>query len=104
MSPEDVERSSSIADVLSAESYYVLRDAYVENAIKYKYSQSENDTEMINLILDSRIYDIAVLYDIGKLKSTFQTMFSSSGNQVASAYASIKDNVANAITEYENLN
>lgn len=100
----DVERSSSIADVLSAESYYVLRDAYVENAIKCKYSQSENDTEMINLILDSRVYDIAVLYDIGKLKSTFQTMFSSSGNQVASAYASIKDNVANAITEYENLN
>ena len=100
----DVERSSSIADVLSAESYYVLRDAYVENAIKYKYSQSENDTEMINLILDSRVYDIAVLYDIGKLKSTFQTMFSSSGNQVASAYASIKDKVANAITEYENLN
>lgn len=100
----DVERSSSIADVLSAESYYVLRDAYVENAIKYKYSQSENDTEMINLILDSRVYDIAVLYDIGELKSTFQTMFSSSGNQVASAYASIKDKVANAITEYENLN
>ena len=100
----DVERSSSIADVLSAESYYVLRDAYVENAIKYKYSQSENDTEMINLILDSRVYDIAVLYDIGKLKSTFQTMFSSSGNQVSSAYASIKDKVANAITEYENLN
>lgn len=100
----DVERSSSIADVLSAESYYVLRDAYVENAIKYKYSQSENDTEMINLILDSRVYDIAVLYNIGELASTFSTMFSSSGNQVASAYASIKDNVANAITEYENLN
>lgn len=100
----DVERSSSIADVLSAESYYVLRDAYVENAIKYKYSQSENDTEMINLILDSRVYDIAVLYNIGKLVSTFSTMFSSSGNQVASAYASIKDKVANAITEYENLN
>lgn len=100
----DVERSSSIADVLSAESYYVLRDAYVENAIKYKYSQSENDTEMINLILDSRVYDIAVLYNIGELVSTFSTMFSSSGNQVASAYASIKDNVANAITEYENLN
>ncbi len=100
----DVERSSSIADVLSAESYYVLRDAYVENAIKYKYSQSENDTEMINLILDSRVYDIAVLYDIGELKSTFQTMFSSSGNQVASAYASIKDKVANSIPEYENLN
>ena len=100
----DVKRSSSIADVLSAESYYVLRDAYVENAIKYKYSQSENDTEMINLILDSRVYDIAVLYNIGELASTFSTMFSSSGNQVASAYASIKDNVANAITEYENLN
>ena len=100
----DVERSSSIADVLSAESYYVLRDAYVENAIKYKYSQSENDTEMINLILDSRVYDIAVLYNIGELASTFSTMFSSSGNQVASAYASIKDKVANAITEYENLN
>ena len=100
----DLKRATSIADVLSAESYYVLRDAYVENAIKFKYSQSENDTEMINLILDSRVYDIAILYQIGGLTSKFESMYFDSDAGVASAFASIKDKVENAITEFENQN
>lgn len=96
----DAERSAKIADVLSAESLYTVRDAYVENSIKYKYARSDEDTEMINLILDSRVYDIAVIYQLGGLSLALEQRYYEGKSDIASFYATMKDKVEKEVEDF----
>ena len=98
----DLQKVSDITNVLAAESYYVLRNAYVDNAIKHKYAPTEDDTEMVNIILDSCVYDIAIIYQIGGLAKQFENMFYEGKDNVVSSYESIKKSVSAAIDEFVN--
>ena len=98
----DLQKVSDITNVLAAESYYVLRNAYIDNAIKHKYAPTEDDTEMVNIILDSCVYDIAIIYQIGGLAKQFENMFYEGKDNVVSSYESIKKSVSAAIDEFVN--
>ena len=52
---------------------------------------------MIELIYDTQVYDIAVLFDWGEVYTFGGTMLNNSNTNLASEYAAIKNNITAAM-------
>ena len=63
----NAERSGAIIEALSAESYYTLKPAYYDIVLKTKNARDDASSEMLDIIFENRIFDIAYMYDWGGL-------------------------------------
>jgi len=61
----DPERTSAIMEALFEESAYGLRPAYIDKALKYQTTRDDDSIEMLDIIINSTVYDIGVVYDFG---------------------------------------
>lgn len=61
----DPERTSAIMEALFEESSYELQPAFTVNALMYQTTRDDESVEMLELIIDSTICDIGVIYDFG---------------------------------------
>ena len=61
----DAERSGAVIEALSAESYYTLTPAYYDIVLKTKNARDDASSEMLDIIFDNRIFDIAYMFDWG---------------------------------------
>jgi len=62
---EDASRTGAVLEALAAESKYTLRPAFYDISLKGKMVRDEESEEMLDLIFDSKIYDLGWLYQIG---------------------------------------
>lgn len=77
-------------NVLEATGYYsqqYITPAYIEKSIQGKTFRDEESTAMLELILDSRVYELAAIYDWGSINSMFGGFATSTKTQFASTYA-----------------
>ncbi|MBE6613386.1 MAG: hypothetical protein E7632_12955 [Ruminococcaceae bacterium] len=58
----DAERSAIITEALCAESYKQVIPAFVETALKVKLADDPDTVEMIDIILNGRVYDPGFIY------------------------------------------
>lgn len=63
----DLERTSAIVEALFEESSYKLKPAYVDKTVKYQSTRDDESVEMIDIIMNSTIYDIGVVYNFGTM-------------------------------------
>ena len=61
----DAERCGAVIEALSAESYYTLTPAYYDIVLKTKNARDDASSEMLDIIFDNRIFDIAYMFDWG---------------------------------------
>ena len=61
----NAERSGAVIEALSAESYYTLTHAYYDIVLKTKNARDDASSEMLDIIFDNRIFDIAYMFDWG---------------------------------------
>jgi len=59
LSAPDPEMSAVILEALNAENYKSVAPAYLDVALKGKYSRDDNTAEMLDLILDTTRFDFA---------------------------------------------
>ena len=59
------ERTSAIMEALFEESSYDLKNAYVEEALKYKTTRDDESIEMLDIIFANTLYDIGIVYNFG---------------------------------------
>ena len=62
---EDPVRTATILEALAAESKYTLRPAFYDIALKGKMVRDEESEDMLDIIFDSKLYDLGWLYQIG---------------------------------------
>lgn len=77
-------------NVLEATGYYsqqYVTPAYIEKSIQGKTFRDEESTAMLELILDSRVYELAAIYNWGSINSMFGGFATSTKSQFASTYA-----------------
>ncbi|MCR5264757.1 MAG: hypothetical protein K6D94_12840, partial [Clostridiales bacterium] len=60
---QDPERTSVILEALNAETYKTVVPAYYEIALKVKYARDNESIEMMDMIMQSRIFDFGYVYD-----------------------------------------
>ncbi len=86
--------------VMDALGYYgqkYVTPAYIETTVLNKTMRDDDSAEMLELILDSRSYDIANYYNWGSVYSLASTMCSNKNTDFASEYARIAEKVQTAI-------
>jgi hypothetical protein len=72
---EDLSRTGSILEAMAAESMFTLKPAYYDIALKGKYIRDEDSEDMLDLIFDSKIYDLGWLYQIGGYNEEIMNLY-----------------------------
>ena len=94
---QNLERTGIILEALAAESYYTVRPAYYEISINGKFLRDEESIEMLDIILDSRVYELAGMYGWGGLGSVLEDMYRPKKRDFVSTYEKKKDSYKKAI-------
>ena len=83
---EDISRTGAILEAMAAESMYTLKPAYYDIALKGKYVRDEESEEMLDLIFDSKIYDLGWLYQIGGYNEEIMNLYRNRKTDFISMY------------------
>ncbi|MCL1794239.1 MAG: hypothetical protein FWG34_10240 [Oscillospiraceae bacterium] len=84
------ERTGIILEALTAESYYTLRPTYYEISLKTKFLRDNESEEMLDLIFDTRCYDLGHVYNWGGVFDMFSNLPQQKNNtDFVSAYEKI---------------
>jgi len=88
-SDEEVEIIGLITEALCAESYKQVYPVYFNTMLKGRYADMPDDAEMMDLLIDGRIYDMGYIYDNWKGAGFWmQTLVNANNTNTASYYAS----------------
>ena len=85
-SAEDLDRVSVILEALSAESRYTVQPAYYDVVLQRKYVRDEESGEMLDIIFNSRVYDIGGVYSFGNVFIDFINLAAKYDRNVTSYY------------------
>mgnify|MGYP004634579741 FL=1 len=81
----DLEFAGIVLEALSAESRYTVVPAFYDIVLTKKGTRDDESKEMLDIILASRVYDVAVFYDFANFPNSFIFV---TGKQIA--YSGIK--------------
>lgn len=82
----DTERTSVIIEAWSAESHKTLLPAYYDIAMKGKYTRDVMSSDMLDVILGSKSYDLGIYYGWGQLSDRFCSLVYEGSTDFASMY------------------
>lgn len=88
-----------ISEALAAESMYTLTPAYYETTLSDKVSRDEDSVKMLDIILNSVVFDFANIYNAGDINGIFTSITKNGVNNFASAYAAIEIKAQTRIDE-----
>ena len=93
------ERTGIILEALAAESYYTVRPAYYEISINGKFLRDEESIEMLDIILETRVFDLAKCFGWGGLSMVLEDMYRPKKRDFVSTYEKKKNSYEKAITK-----
>ena len=104
----DMEMAGAIVEAMAAKSMYTLTPAYYDVALTYKYMRDNESAEMLDIILDSRCFDLGLIYNWGSLTSSIHSIVTNGKtDNFASTWEKCVDKfntaLAKTMTAYEEL-
>ncbi len=87
---KDYERTGAITEALCAYGSKLVIPSFYEKALKTKYARDDDSEEMIDIIKNSRVFDLGYLSG-GELQSTGYELSNTLGSDFSSFYAERKD-------------
>ncbi len=98
----DAEKIGDIMDAISNLSAYTLTPAYYDQTLIGKSTRDEESRPMIELILNTRNFDLGIIYNTGNVCASIITMTDS--GSISSALAALETSADAALEEFlENL-
>lgn len=94
----DLERTGIMLEAMAAKSKYTLQVAYYDVCLDGKFMRDDDSSGMLDIILDTRNYDIGYIYGWGGLFSAFSNCVKKGNTDFASEYAK-KESSAEAAME-----
>lgn len=83
---ENPERTGAVLEAYASAASHLVRPAYYDVTLTYKNIRSESDVEMLDIILDSIVYDIGYFYKFGSVSTVFSAQLAKGSNTYASMY------------------
>jgi hypothetical protein len=80
----DLTRTGIIIDALCAESRYTLMPAYYYVQLKTKLARDEESAEMLDIIFESRKFDLSIIYGWGDLSGIFSSAMTANNPNIVS--------------------
>ena len=85
-SQDDLEMAGVIVEAMAAKSMYTVTKAYYDVALTYKYMRDHESAEMLDIILQSRIYDLAKIYNTGGAVGNIASLITNGKGNFASTW------------------
>jgi hypothetical protein len=103
----DITRTGIILEALAAESHYTVRSAYYDISIEGKFLRDEESIEMLDIILATRVFDLAKAFNWNNLGGILEDMYRPRNRDFVSRFEGQRERFESAIgrtVEYfENL-
>ena len=86
----DTDHSTILAEALACEGMYTVTPAYYEMTLKNKSARDEESAEMLDIIFETRVYDLGWYYQFGMYNEEVMNLFRLNYNakEFSSMYAS----------------
>nr|MBQ4319511.1 hypothetical protein [Clostridia bacterium] len=99
---KDLERTGILTEAMAAESMYTLTPAYYEVTLKGKALRDDESEAILDLVFDSRLFDLGMVYKWGNLFNIFSTMTKENSRDFSSKYAALESTTQAAIDKFVN--
>ena len=102
---EDDARLSNILEAMCEASYRITRPAYYETALKEKGTRDEQSKQVLDMILDSRVYDLAYIsmqgsvWSIGSMVANGTTNFARTWDRQSGRLQTVLQDMVDTIIE-----
>ena len=83
-SGEQLSEIGLILEAMAAESHYTLIPEYIESNLKTKYARDTESSDMVDIIINSRVFDAIYIYNIGGFSDSFLVLGDSANTNIAS--------------------
>ena len=87
VSQTDYEFAGAIVEAFAAKSMYTVTPAYYDVALTYKYMRDTDSAEMLDIILDSRVYDLGLIANYGSMAGSIAGIITNGTGNLASTWA-----------------
>ena len=81
---EKLDELGLILEALAAESHYTLIPEYIELSLKTKHARDQESGEMLDIIINNRIFDPMTIYNFSSYGDTFQGYGPNNTTEIAS--------------------
>lgn len=99
----DTERIGYVLDSLGFYSKQMVTPEFIDTTVRKKTLRDEDSAEMLGIILDNIVYDIAFVYDWGELRSMVNMMGYMNGKNFASRWAKAEEKIKTEMNETLNM-
>ena len=93
----DLERTGYILDCMGYYSQQLVTPAFIDSTVLNKSVRDEDSASMIELIYDTQVYDIALLFNWGDMNGMLANLATKNNTNLASEYAKIEPNIIAAM-------
>jgi hypothetical protein len=83
---QDLTRTGVIVEALAAESLYTVTPAYYDVTLKDKVSRDQDSADMLDLIFETRTYDLGWYYAVGSYNESIMNLFRNYQSDFTSMY------------------
>ena len=73
-----------VLEAMAAESHYTLTPEYIELSLKTKHARDQESGEMLDIIINNRVYDPMEIYNFGGFANTFMAYGPNNTRDIAS--------------------
>ena len=73
-----------VLEALAAESHYTLIPEYIETSLKTKNSRDAESADMLDIIINNRVFDPMIIYNFGGFADNFQGLGAANNTDIAS--------------------
>lgn len=99
---DNPEMTGAVLEAMAALSYQYLTPAYYNIALQQKIARDNESSEMLDLLLQNRVYDLAMMYGWGGINSGFVDLAKKNSTDLASLSAKKEKQIDQAIEKFIN--
>ena len=96
----DIERCGVVLEAMASESYRHLTPAYYNTALQQKYTRDNESAEMLDLLLQNRVYDLAMIYRWGSINTAYRNLADKNQTDLSSMIAKYESKVLSGIDKF----
>lgn len=96
----NVEQSGIVLEAMASESYRHLTPAYYNTALQQKYTRDDESAEMLDLLLQNRVYDLAMIYSWGNINANYRSLADKNDTDLSSLVAKREKQVVSGIEKF----
>ncbi len=97
---QDPERAGNIVEALAHKGRDLVKVAFYDITLKSKSSRDEQSAEMLDLIFDNMVYDIAFFGNFGDIGNLANNMMAAKNTNLSSEYAKIEKKVTKTMEKF----